>query len=364
MSTAEWPVNFPARRSAITLFSYEVRGPWRIGAFTLAILLQSGVVFLVAVISLTTSVVFTTPHYYNTTTLIAPPAEHVPEQAAPTAPTPVSKLEVKTQNEPAPPVLEVHDLPKPPVLEHVVTVPTAKPPVHPPASAPVAFDTPPPGPAVTTRPERHVQTTVFGSSAEPTLPARSVASVQTGGFGDPSGIAASTHSTTRTTIAASGAFDLPPGPGSGNGAGGAHGSRGTVASAGFGNGIATTTPGSSRGRLGSVEQTQFSPAPVATTPARNRATEQVHVTPVAIQSKPSPVYTEEARQLRIEGEVIVDVVFTATGEMRIVSVLKGLGHGLDEAAVTAARKIRFTPAQQDGQKVDYPATLHIVFALS
>ena len=88
------------------------------------------------------------------------------------------------------------------------------------------------------------------------------------------------------------------------------------------------------------------------------------MTPVVIQSKPSPAYTDEARQLRIEGEVIVNVIFTAAGEIRIVGVLKGLGHGLDEAAVTAARKIRFTPAQQDGQKVDYAATLHIVFALS
>ena len=272
MSTAESPVSFPTRSSASALFSYEVRGPRRIGAFTLAILLQSGMVFLVAVFSLTTSVVLITPHYYNTTTLIAPPAEHVPEQAAPTAPTPVPKLEMRAQHELAPPVLEVHDLPKPPILEHVVTAPTAKPPVRPPAPAPIAFDTPPRRPAVTTQPERHVQTTVFGSSAEPTLPARSVASVQTGGFGDPNGIAASTHSTTRTTtIAASGEFDLPPGPGSGNGAGGAHGSRGTVASAGFGNGIATATPGSSRGHLGSVEQTQFSPAPVATTPGGKKS---------------------------------------------------------------------------------------------
>jgi TonB family protein len=85
---------------------------------------------------------------------------------------------------------------------------------------------------------------------------------------------------------------------------------------------------------------------------------------VAIQSKPAPVYTEEARRLHLEGDVVVQVVFSATGEIRIVGVVKGLGHGLDEAAVAATRQIRFTPARRDGQFVDYPATIHVVFALS
>jgi TonB family protein len=76
------------------------------------------------------------------------------------------------------------------------------------------------------------------------------------------------------------------------------------------------------------------------------------------------VYTEEARRLHVQGDVAVQVVFSATGEIRIVGVVKGLGHGLDEAAVAATRQIRFTPARRDGQFVDYPATIHVVFALS
>jgi len=88
------------------------------------------------------------------------------------------------------------------------------------------------------------------------------------------------------------------------------------------------------------------------------------ISPVAILSKPTPVYTEEARRLRIEGSVTMQVVFAASGEVRIVGVIKGLGHGLDEAAAVAARQIRFAPARRDGQSVDYPATIHIVFALS
>ena len=41
------------------------------------------------------------------------------------------------------------------------------------------------------------------------------------------------------TIAQKGSFDLPSGPGYGNGTGGSRGARGVVASAGFGSGVAT-----------------------------------------------------------------------------------------------------------------------------
>lgn len=101
--------------------------------------------------------------------------------------------------------------------------------------------------------------------------------------------------------------------------------------------------------------------------AKARPTEAVKaaaLVSVAILSKPEPVYTEEARRLHIEGSVALRVVFTASGEMKIIGVVKGLGHGLDEAAITAARQIRFTPARREGQSMDYPATIHIVFALS
>jgi TonB family protein len=57
-------------------------------------------------------------------------------------------------------------------------------------------------------------------------------------------------------------------------------------------------------------------------------------------------------------------MFTATGQVRVLRLLRGLGYGLDEAAMRAAEKIRFSPAQQEGRAVDSTATLHIVFQLS
>jgi TonB family protein len=58
------------------------------------------------------------------------------------------------------------------------------------------------------------------------------------------------------------------------------------------------------------------------------------------------------------------VVFRSSGEVEVLSVERGLGHGLDESAKAAARKIRFKPAQRQGQPVDYNATVHIVFELA
>ena len=85
---------------------------------------------------------------------------------------------------------------------------------------------------------------------------------------------------------------------------------------------------------------------------------------IEILEKPRPVYTDEARRLRIEGTVQLRVVFGAAGQIRVVSVVKGLGHGLDEAAVQAAEAIRFRPACRDGHPVDAPALIQIQFQIA
>jgi TonB family protein len=72
----------------------------------------------------------------------------------------------------------------------------------------------------------------------------------------------------------------------------------------------------------------------------------------------------EARKQRIEGTVVLDVIFTATGEVRVLGVSQGLGHGLDENAIDAARRIRFRPATQAGAPVDQRALLHVVFQIT
>ena len=86
--------------------------------------------------------------------------------------------------------------------------------------------------------------------------------------------------------------------------------------------------------------------------------------PVEIVFKPTPEYTDEARSARIEGTVSLELEFTAAGDVRVLRVVRGLGHGLDEAAQRAALRIRFKPAQSGGTPVDSRATVHITFRLS
>src|SRR5260370_17525021 len=77
------------------------------------------------------------------------------------------------------------------------------------------------------------------------------------------------------------------------------------------------------------------------------------IQPVVILSKPSPAYTDEARKLRIEGEVLVEVIFRASGQVQAVCGGKGLGHGLDGAALHSPEEISSQPPFEKGQSVDF-----------
>src|ERR1700730_9647779 len=90
----------------------------------------------------------------------------------------------------------------------------------------------------------------------------------------------------------------------------------------------------------------FPAGPVTAAPPKPERAEGVAaLQPVEILAEPKPQYTGEARKLGLEGEVLVQVVFPATGPVQVIRVIKGLGHGLDEAAIHAAEQIRFKPAQ-------------------
>jgi TonB family protein len=86
--------------------------------------------------------------------------------------------------------------------------------------------------------------------------------------------------------------------------------------------------------------------------------------PVEIVFKPVPAYTDEARRLRIEGTVVLDVEFTASSTVRVLRIVSGLGHGLDESASRAAADIRFNPARRGGVAADIRTTVQIVFRLT
>ncbi len=87
-------------------------------------------------------------------------------------------------------------------------------------------------------------------------------------------------------------------------------------------------------------------------------------TNLEVISKPPVQYTCEARQLKVQGDVVLRVTFLATGQVVVQGVVHGLGHGLDEEARRVAQQIRFRPATRDGRPVDMTTTITITFQLA
>lgn len=87
--------------------------------------------------------------------------------------------------------------------------------------------------------------------------------------------------------------------------------------------------------------------------------------PAIILYKPQPQYTFDALTSKIQGDVLLAVLFSASGSVRVLSLIHGLGYGLDESAETATRQIRFRPARnKKGIPVDTTAVVRATFNLS
>ncbi len=328
MKSTQTVVAFPAPPGSmpVGLFAdFEITGGKRPSAFVASYGILVIVVALLLTITLTTTAPVLIHKKYSAISLVAPTLSDPSPVRQPVARTSVPQVAVSAPALPA--VATPMRIPAPPIsrVERTFDVPA------PPAPKPV------------------LQPNVLAE-----VPAMPVAKlVHTGSFGDPNGVPVQQppSATNRApALAAVGSFGTPA-AGTGRQTG-----RG-VATGAFGTQSGATGPASK-----AVKSVDFSETALAK--AKTVVAKLSPIAPVAIQSKPAPVYTEEARRLHVEGDVVVQVVFSATGEIRIVGVVKGLGHGLDEAAIAATRQIRFTPARRDGQFVDYPATIHVVFALS
>jgi TonB family protein len=309
----------------------------------------------------------TVPRYESTQLIFAPTTPPPPVEVPP-----VPHIKVV-----APPVQVVEaprkiELPKPvvePPKPEVVKMNTPAMPVLP--SAPPKQVITPPQPKVG-----------LFAAAKPTAVANNQAppTVQSGGFGNPAGATVNPASHASATPAM-GSFSSAPGANQGAGAsrqgtvqaagfntGTANGvpggtSRGTVASAGFGNGVVGGTPGGTGTTRGGVASAGFGTTIGGSTPPAAKAQASTFVAPEVI-SEPRPQYTDEARQLKIQGEVTLEVNFGANGKVQVLRVVNRLGHGLDEQAERVAQQIRFKPAARNGQPVDQITTIHILFQLA
>ena len=172
-------------------------------------------------------------------------------------------------------------------------------------------------------------------------------------LGDTFGVRPNTNSTPPATIAALG-----------NPYGGANGSatapRGMVGATGIGN---APGRGSGFGNGGKVASVGIPGMPAPASATFNQVPRPTQ-TGLEILFKPSVQYTAEAKQLRIQGDVILRVTFTASGQVHVNGILRGLGHGLDEEATRVAEQIRFHPATVDGRPADTTTNITITFQLA
>jgi len=76
---------------------------------------------------------------------------------------------------------------------------------------------------------------------------------------------------------------------------------------------------------------------------------------------PAAAYPDEARVAKAKGEVRLRLVLAADGKVKNIFPMKSLPYGLTDAAMNAARQIKFTPAIRDGRPVSQFATLSYEF---
>jgi len=336
----------------------EKKWDWRTFATSYGLL--TGLILLLILVGIMTSDTLIPSVSYHVTELIPRPSLR-PEALPKPKPLPVHAKLL-----PREPVFQAPKL----IVPHEIRAPKAQPQeIEPPKVAMNNFAPAVLKPTSGARPVLIHTGEFAGSSVTPTVNAP-IERVQTGGFGDPNGLKPSANSKPNGKLIASaaGSFDMPVGPGQGNGSGGAKGIKGTVASADFGSGVATAGQGdgrrSGRGNAG-VQSSGFGSQQIAqNTPHIQRVDSGPPTTSVEITYKPNPAYTDEARNLKLEGEVLLEVEFLASGQLHVNRVVRGMGHGLDESAVAAANKMRFKPAMRNGQAMDSTAIVHVVFQLA
>jgi protein TonB len=74
-------------------------------------------------------------------------------------------------------------------------------------------------------------------------------------------------------------------------------------------------------------------------------------------------YTDEGRRRGLQGDVVLEIVVRRDGSVGEITVLRGLGGGLDQRAVAAVRQWRFDPARRRGAAVDVIVEVAVEFTL-
>jgi len=87
------------------------------------------------------------------------------------------------------------------------------------------------------------------------------------------------------------------------------------------------------------------------------------VSPPSILYKVEPEYSEEARKAKFQGTVLLFVIVDENGKPRDIKIIRPLGLGLDQKAVEAVEKWKFSPGKKDGKPVPVQAQIEVNFRL-
>jgi TonB family protein len=166
-------------------------------------------------------------------------------------------------------------------------------------------------------PELAVETTVIAPQLANLIPLPNV------NFGDPNGVIG------------------PPsaGPGSGFGIGTG---RGTGIGSGTGAGVGPGEGGGIGGGAFSVGGGVSEPVPL---------------------SMLQPEYSDDGLKARVQGTVVMNIIVNADGTVRFENVTRSLGYGLDQKAIEAVRRWKFTPGKKDGKPVPVRVEVLVNFSL-
>jgi TonB family protein len=320
--------------------------------------INGAIVLIVILVSLTAKKVISDQKKLDTISFNAakPPA--------PVKPPPPPKL-------PRPPIVKVEppkikvptiEVPEPPKIQPVIMKPAPTPVMTPPAPKAV---TPPPAPkpvaiqiaqaASVPNNDAHPSAIRLGSQTNPinNTAGPAVSPVNLGRSGAPGMAAGNTGLGAPSKIAIAGS-------GSPNGREGGH-DNGPQPIKGINTGVSGGTGPMTARPVGAIAIAKNNappppgPAAVASGPAKSAP---------KLVFKPKPEYTEEARQMHLEGTVYVKIHVASSGAVSVIGVQSGLGHGLDQSAVRAVQGMRFQPAMANGQPTDWDGVVNINFQLA
>jgi TonB family protein len=134
-----------------------------------------------------------------------------------------------------------------------------------------------------------------------------------------------------------------------------------------GNQHRSVSPGDSSVKLDMQPSSAAAPerSSLGSTPAASNATAQVQLSPGGAQvvSRVDPSYPLLAKQMKVQGAVILEALISKTGSIQDIQVLSGPAI-LSEAAREAVKQWHFKPYYQSGQPVETEARITVNFTIS